>query len=86
MTNVSIGLIILIVVAAILVLYLVPVMVWLNALFARAHVGIFTLVAMRLRRVPPSLIVYSRISAIKASRLLALPSPSMSPQRPRAGQ
>lgn len=64
--NFSIGFVVLIFVALIVLLYLVPVMVWINALFSGAHVGIVTLVTMRLRRVPPSLIVYSRISAIKA--------------------
>ena len=40
--------------------------VWLRAYLAQAPVSIFTLVAMRLRRVPYSLIVDARITAVKA--------------------
>lgn len=34
--------------------------------FGRGYVGLFTLVAMRLRRVPPGTVVTARISAVKA--------------------
>ena len=61
---------ILIVGAIILVLALffrlVPVALWISALAANVHVGIFTLVAMRLRRVIPSRIVNPLIKATKA--------------------
>jgi uncharacterized protein YqfA (UPF0365 family) len=60
------GLIILIVAALALVLYLVPVPLWIAAWASGAYVGLFTLVAMRLRRVPPHTIVTARISAVKA--------------------
>ncbi len=40
--------------------------VWLRAYLAQAPVSIFTLVAMRLRSVPHSLIVDARITAVKA--------------------
>lgn len=50
----------------ILFLYLVPVGLWIAAWSSGAPVGIFTLIAMRLRRVVPGDIVNPRISAIKA--------------------
>lgn len=48
------------------VLYFVPVPLWIAAWSSGAPVGLFTLVGMRLRRVPPSIIVNARISAVKA--------------------
>ncbi len=48
-------------------LYFVPVGLWVAALASGAGVGIFQLIAMRLRRVPPALIVNARISAVKAN-------------------
>ena len=50
----------------VLFLYLVPVGLWIAAWSSGAPVGIFTLIAMRLRRVVPGDIVNPRISAIKA--------------------
>jgi uncharacterized protein YqfA (UPF0365 family) len=44
----------------------VPVMLWISALASGVKVGIFTLVAMRLRRVIPSRIVNPQIKAAKA--------------------
>ena len=49
-----------------LVLYLVPIPLWIAAWASGAYVGLFTLIAMRLRRVPPTTIVTARISAVKA--------------------
>lgn len=46
--------------------WLIPMRLWIAALATGAHVGLFTLVAMRLRRVPPKAIVEPRISAVKA--------------------
>ena len=48
------------------ILYFVPVPLWIAAWSSGAPVGLFTLVGMRLRRVPPSIIVNGRISAVKA--------------------
>src|SRR3990167_1583801 len=48
------------------VLYLIPVRLWIAAFASGAYVGLFTLVGMRLRRVPPGTIVTARISAVKA--------------------
>jgi uncharacterized protein YqfA (UPF0365 family) len=44
----------------------VPVMLWISALLSNVRVGIFTLVAMRLRRVVPSRIINPQIKATKA--------------------
>lgn len=48
------------------IVYFVPVGLWIAAYSSGAYVGIGTLIAMRLRRVPPSIIVKSRISSVKA--------------------
>lgn len=61
---------IIIIIAVILLLCLffsfVPVALWISALAANVHVGILTLVGMRLRRVVPSRIVNPLIKATKA--------------------
>jgi uncharacterized protein YqfA (UPF0365 family) len=48
------------------VLYVVPLPLWVAAWASGAYVGLTTLIGMRLRRVPPSIIVTARISAVKA--------------------
>jgi uncharacterized protein YqfA (UPF0365 family) len=60
------GLLILIVVGVILLLYVVPLRLWIAAWASNAYVGLFTLIGMRLRRVPPGTVVTARISAVKA--------------------
>ena len=62
----SMGALVVIVVVLALLLYLVPVPLWVAAWASGAYVGLFTLIAMRLRRVPPTTIVTARISAVKA--------------------
>ncbi|MDP2367116.1 flotillin-like protein FloA [Rhodoferax sp.] len=62
----SIGLLLVVVAALALVLYLVPIPLWIAAWASGAYVGLFTLIGMRLRRVPPTTIVTARISAVKA--------------------
>ena len=47
-------------------LHFVPIGLWISALAADVHVGIFTLVGMRMRRVPPSKIIMPLIKANKA--------------------
>lgn len=47
-------------------LYLIPVPLWIAAWASGAYVGLSTLIGMRFRRVPPSVIVTGRISAVKA--------------------
>ncbi|EGO63315.1 flotillin-like protein FloA [Acetonema longum] len=49
-----------------LFLHFVPIGLWISAIAAGVHVGIFDLVGMRLRRVPPSQIVLPLIKANKA--------------------
>ena len=56
----------LVVAGLVLVLYLVPIPLWIAAWASGAYVGLFTLIGMRLRRVPPTTIVTARISAVKA--------------------
>ena len=48
------------------ILYLVPLPLWIAAWASGAYVGLTTLIAMRLRRVPPGTIVTARISSVKA--------------------
>jgi uncharacterized protein YqfA (UPF0365 family) len=49
-----------------LFLYFVPINLWIVAIFSNVRVGLFELVIMRIRRVPPSLVVDSMINATKA--------------------
>jgi uncharacterized protein YqfA (UPF0365 family) len=62
----SVGVLAIVVAVLALLLYLVPVPLWIAAWASGAYVGLFTLIAMRLRRVPPTTIVTARISAVKA--------------------
>lgn len=66
------GILIPIVLGLALVLYLVPIPLWIAAWASGAYVGLFTLVAMRLRRVPPATIITARISAVKAGLDISL--------------
>ena len=59
-------LIALIVLVLIIFFRFVPVGLWISALAANVHVGIFTLIGMRLRRVVPARIVNPLIKAVKA--------------------
>lgn len=47
-------------------LYFVPVNLWITAIFSGVKVGLFELVFMRIRKVPPGLIVNQLITATKA--------------------
>lgn len=49
-----------------ILMWFVPVGLWIQALTSGAHVGIGTLIGMRLRKVPPSAIVGARITGLKA--------------------
>jgi uncharacterized protein YqfA (UPF0365 family) len=62
----AVVLLVLVVAALGVVLYLIPVRLWIAAFASGAYVSLFTLVGMRLRRVPPGTIVTARISAVKA--------------------
>ncbi len=57
---------VLIIVAVMVFLYFVPVGLWISAMAANVSVSIFTLVGMRMRRVPPDKIVLPLIKANKA--------------------
>jgi len=63
---------ILIIAVVAVVLFLVPIRLWIAAWASGAYVGLTTLVAMRLRRVPPGTLVTARISAVKAGLDLSL--------------
>jgi uncharacterized protein YqfA (UPF0365 family) len=60
------GLLIVVLAALVILLYLVPIPLWVAAWASGAYVGLFTLVAMRLRRIPPNILITARISAVKA--------------------
>jgi uncharacterized protein YqfA (UPF0365 family) len=49
-----------------IVLWLVPINLWITAKTAGAAISMMSLVAMRLRKVPPLLIVNARINSLKA--------------------
>ncbi len=63
---------VLVVLFIIIITWLVPVGLWITAIAAGVKVGIFDLVAMRLRRVPPAAIVEPQINATKAGLTLSL--------------
>jgi uncharacterized protein YqfA (UPF0365 family) len=62
----GLGALIVVVAGLAFILYLVPIPLWISAWASGAYVGLFTLIAMRLRRVPPATVVTARISAVKA--------------------
>jgi len=62
----GVGILIVVILAIFLLLYLVPIPLWIAAWASGAYVGLFTLVGMRLRRIPPNTVVTARISAVKA--------------------
>ena len=61
-----VGVMIVAVVAIFILLYLVPIPLWIAAWASGAYVGLFTLIGMRLRRIPPNTVITARISAVKA--------------------
>lgn len=69
MQNVNISLIAIgaaVLVALILILYMVPLRLWIAAKASSAGVSMLTMIGMRLRRVPPDQVVGAYISAVKA--------------------
>ena len=54
------------IIALFIFLYFVPVNLWITAIFSGVRVGLLELVFMRIRKVPPSLIVNAMITATKA--------------------
>ncbi len=57
---------IVVILAFVVVLYLVPLRLWIAAKASSASVSILTMIAMRLRRVPPAVVVGARIESVKA--------------------
>jgi uncharacterized protein YqfA (UPF0365 family) len=53
-------------------MYFVPVNLWITAVFSGVRVGLFDLVFMRLRKVPPRIIVDSMITSTKAGLNITL--------------
>jgi uncharacterized protein YqfA (UPF0365 family) len=68
----SLGLLVTILAGLAVLFYLIPISLWIAAWASGAYVGLFTLIAMRLRRVPPGTIVTARISAVKAGIELSI--------------
>jgi uncharacterized protein YqfA (UPF0365 family) len=60
------GLLLIVLFGLVVLLYLVPIPLWIAAWASGAYVGLFTLIGMRLRRIPPNTVVTARISAVKA--------------------
>lgn len=54
------------IVAFFVFLYFIPVGLWITARFSNCKVGLFELMFMRIRKVPPSIVVNSLITATKA--------------------
>ena len=59
------------IVALMVFLYFVPVNLWITAIFSGVRVSIIELIFMRIRKVPPSVIVHSLITATKAGLTLS---------------
>jgi uncharacterized protein YqfA (UPF0365 family) len=71
----SVPIIILAVIVIVFLIFItsfIPIGLWITALAANVKVGIFDLIAMRLRRVPPKAIVEPQINATKAGLNLSL--------------
>jgi uncharacterized protein YqfA (UPF0365 family) len=68
----GIGLLVLLIAGFAIILFFVPINLWIAAWASGAYVGLSTLIAMRLRRVPPATIVTARISAVKAGLEITL--------------
>lgn len=81
MGNISLILIIFAAIVGLFVfLYFVPVNLWITAQFSNVRVGLLELVFMRIRKVPPSVIVNSLITATKAG--LTIQEQPDGPKRP----
>jgi len=59
---------VLIIILFVLLVWLIPVRLWIAAWSSGAKVGFGELIGMRLRRVSPSAVVNPRIAAVKAGR------------------
>ncbi len=61
-----------IIVLIIVFFYIIPLGLWLWALFSGVHVSLVQLIFMRLRKVPPGVIVNSMVTATKAGLTISL--------------
>ena len=68
----ALGLLLPAIVLMVVILYIVPLPLWIAAWSSGAYVGLMTLVGMRLRRVPPATVVTARISAVKAGLQISI--------------
>jgi uncharacterized protein YqfA (UPF0365 family) len=66
-------------------LYFVPINLWITAIFSGVRVGLLELVFMRIRKVPPSVVVNSMITATKAGLTVANDAEE-GPRRPLSSQ
>jgi uncharacterized protein YqfA (UPF0365 family) len=66
--NISVILIVILAIVALVAIFIVGgvISLWMQALISGAKVGLLSIVFMRFRKVPPKLIVISKISAVKA--------------------
>src|SRR3990170_1400364 len=71
----AVVLVVLVVAALGVLLYLIPVRLWIAAFASGAYVGLFTLVGMRLRRGPPGTIVTPPLSAGEAGPGISVHDP-----------
>ena len=62
----AVALLVLVLVVVGIMLYFIPIPLWIAAWASGAYVGLLSLIGMRLRRVPPATVVTTRISAVKA--------------------
>jgi uncharacterized protein YqfA (UPF0365 family) len=53
-----------------MILYFIPLGLWFSAVFAKVYVPIGQLIGMRIRKVPPGIIINSLISATKAGLII----------------
>ncbi len=60
------GLLALVLGALALLMFFIPIPLWIAAWASKAYVGLLTLIGMRFRRVPPGTVVNAHISAVKA--------------------
>lgn len=77
MIQLSTVLLIVLIILCIIILFFVgsSISLWIQALVSGAHVGLMNIVFMRFRKVPPKLIVESKIMAVKAG--LDIPTDSL---------
>jgi uncharacterized protein YqfA (UPF0365 family) len=61
-----------VVVGTVVLMYIIPVRLWVAAWSSGVYVGLITLIGMRLRRVPPTTVVTARISAVKAGLQISI--------------